>query len=54
MHYDSIGALSRRIQEQAVSPVDVVDACLKRIDALNPKLNAYELAAKLASMHPIA
>ena len=41
MHYDSIGALSRRIQEQTVSPVDVVDACLKRIATLNPVLNAF-------------
>ena len=41
MHYESIGALSRRIQDQTVSPVDVVDACLKRIAALNPELNAF-------------
>src|SRR5215213_2243494 len=41
MHYDSIGALSRRIQEQTVSPVDVVDACLKRIATFNPALNAF-------------
>src|SRR5215207_3405346 len=41
MHYDSIGALSRRIQLQTVSPVDVVDACLKRIATLNPVLNAF-------------
>jgi aspartyl-tRNA(Asn)/glutamyl-tRNA(Gln) amidotransferase subunit A len=41
MHYDSIGALSRRIQEKTVSPVDVVDACLKRIATLNPVLNAF-------------
>src|SRR5829696_7141615 len=41
MHYDSIGALSKRIQLQTVSPVDVVDACLKRIATLNPVLNAF-------------
>ena len=41
MHYDSIGALSKRIQNQTLSPVDVVDACLKRIAALNPVLNAF-------------
>jgi aspartyl-tRNA(Asn)/glutamyl-tRNA(Gln) amidotransferase subunit A len=41
LHYDSIGALSRRIQEQTVSPVDVVEACLKRIATLNPVLNAF-------------
>jgi aspartyl-tRNA(Asn)/glutamyl-tRNA(Gln) amidotransferase subunit A len=41
VHYDSIGALSRRIQERTVSPVDVVDACLRRIATLNPVLNAF-------------
>ena len=41
MYYDSIGELSRRIREHAVSPVDVVEACLKRIAALNPTLNAF-------------
>ena len=41
MHYDSIGAVSRRIKEQTLSPVDVVDACLKRIATLNPVLNAF-------------
>ena len=41
MHYDSIEALSRRIQQRTVSPVDVVDACLKRIATLNPVLNAF-------------
>jgi aspartyl-tRNA(Asn)/glutamyl-tRNA(Gln) amidotransferase subunit A len=41
MYYDSIGELSKRIHEQAVSPVDVVEACLKRIEALNPALNAF-------------
>ena len=37
MYYDSIGELSRRIHEQAVSPVEVVEACLKRIETLNPR-----------------
>jgi aspartyl-tRNA(Asn)/glutamyl-tRNA(Gln) amidotransferase subunit A len=41
LHYDTIGALSERINEQTVSPVDVVDACLKRIAVLNPVLNAF-------------
>src|SRR5215212_6857867 len=41
MHYESIGALSRRIRERTVSPVDVVEACLKRIATLNPTLNAF-------------
>ena len=41
MHYDSIGELSTRIRERMVSPVDVVDVCLKRVAALNPALNAF-------------
>jgi aspartyl-tRNA(Asn)/glutamyl-tRNA(Gln) amidotransferase subunit A len=41
MYYESIGELCKRIREQTVSPVDVVDACLKRIERLNPTLNAF-------------
>jgi aspartyl-tRNA(Asn)/glutamyl-tRNA(Gln) amidotransferase subunit A len=41
MHYESIGELSNRIREQTVSPVEVVEACLTRIETLNPTLNAF-------------
>jgi aspartyl-tRNA(Asn)/glutamyl-tRNA(Gln) amidotransferase subunit A len=41
MYYQSIGELCRRIHDQAVSPVDVVEACLKRIERWNPTLNAF-------------
>src|SRR5215207_501176 len=41
MHYESIGALSGRIRERTVSPVDVVEACLTRIATFNPALNAF-------------
>jgi aspartyl-tRNA(Asn)/glutamyl-tRNA(Gln) amidotransferase subunit A len=41
MYYESIGELSRRIHQQTVSPVEVVEACLKRIERLNPTLNAF-------------
>jgi aspartyl-tRNA(Asn)/glutamyl-tRNA(Gln) amidotransferase subunit A len=41
MYYESIGELSARIHDQAVSPVEVVEACLKRIERLNPTLNAF-------------
>src|SRR4051794_38324504 len=41
MYYDSIGELSRRIHERTVSPVEVVEVCLKRIETLNPTLNAF-------------
>lgn len=41
MHYDSISAISGRIRDQRVSPVELVAACLRRIEALNPRLNAF-------------
>src|SRR5687768_11073074 len=41
MHYDSIGELSRRIHGRTVSPVELVDVCLRRIESLNPTLNAF-------------
>lgn len=41
MHYTSIGVLGRRIRQRSVSPVEVVDACLDRIAAFNPALNAF-------------
>src|SRR5262249_23133645 len=37
----SINELSARIRERTLSPVTVVDACLARIEALNPRLNAF-------------
>ena len=39
--YAMIGHLAKLIKTQKVSPVEVVDACLKRIEELNPKLNAF-------------
>ncbi len=41
MYYDSIGEVSSRIRERTVSPVEVVETCLKRIEALNRSLNAF-------------
>ena len=39
--YSRIHEVSKRIRKQEVSPIDVVGACLKRIEALNPELNAF-------------
>jgi aspartyl-tRNA(Asn)/glutamyl-tRNA(Gln) amidotransferase subunit A len=41
IHYLSIHELSRRIQEQKISPVEVVDICLHRIETVAPHLNAF-------------
>jgi aspartyl-tRNA(Asn)/glutamyl-tRNA(Gln) amidotransferase subunit A len=40
-YYSSITSLSKFIREQKISPVEIVDACLQRIEDLNPKLNAF-------------
>jgi aspartyl-tRNA(Asn)/glutamyl-tRNA(Gln) amidotransferase subunit A len=39
--YASIGEMSARIRRQEISPVDVVQASLQRIEKLNPLLNAF-------------
>src|SRR5215469_8276271 len=36
-----IATLHDRIRTLTVSPVEVVDTCLKRIEQINPKLNAF-------------
>jgi len=38
---DSALGLADLVRRRAVSPVELVDACLERIEALNPQLNAY-------------
>ena len=40
IHYAPVRALAGAIREGRVSSVEVVDACLARIDAVNPALNA--------------
>jgi aspartyl-tRNA(Asn)/glutamyl-tRNA(Gln) amidotransferase subunit A len=40
-HYSSIKELSKSIREQTFSPVEIVEACLQRIEDLNPKLNTF-------------
>src|SRR5262245_15160672 len=37
--------LAKRIREKDVSPVDVTEALLRRLEALNPRLNAFCLVA---------
>jgi Asp-tRNA(Asn)/Glu-tRNA(Gln) amidotransferase A subunit family amidase len=38
---DSALALADLVRRRALSPVELVDACLARIEALNPQLNAF-------------
>jgi aspartyl-tRNA(Asn)/glutamyl-tRNA(Gln) amidotransferase subunit A len=37
-----LAELSSRIRARKLSPVDLTDACLERIDRLSPKLNAFQ------------
>jgi aspartyl-tRNA(Asn)/glutamyl-tRNA(Gln) amidotransferase subunit A len=37
----SLNEASRLIQDRKISPVELTQACLKRIERLNPKLNAF-------------
>jgi aspartyl-tRNA(Asn)/glutamyl-tRNA(Gln) amidotransferase subunit A len=39
--YLSAGQLSRLIRKKEISPVEVVEAHLSRIEALEPKLNSF-------------
>ena len=39
--YMSIAEVSEMLRQRKVSPVDLTIACLKRIELLNPKLNAF-------------
>jgi aspartyl-tRNA(Asn)/glutamyl-tRNA(Gln) amidotransferase subunit A len=41
VHYSSIGELAPLIQTSQLSPIDIVDACLARIELLNRRLNAF-------------
>ncbi len=41
MYYETIRELSVKIKNQEISPVELVEACLERIEELNPKLNAF-------------
>jgi aspartyl-tRNA(Asn)/glutamyl-tRNA(Gln) amidotransferase subunit A len=41
IHYQTIGELHEQIKTGKMSPVDVVDSCLTRINRLNPTLNAF-------------
>ena len=41
IHLLSVAELSRLIEKREISPVEVTDASLERMERLDPKLNAY-------------
>jgi len=42
LHYLDVSEASERIREGALSPVELTEALLARIEELNPQLKAYE------------
>src|SRR5262245_46784572 len=40
-YYSTVSDLSKLIQTQTVSPVEIVETCLNRIEKFNPELNAF-------------
>jgi aspartyl-tRNA(Asn)/glutamyl-tRNA(Gln) amidotransferase subunit A len=43
LHYLSLHELQDRLRTGEISPIEVLDGCLDRIEALNPRLNAFAL-----------
>jgi amidase/aspartyl-tRNA(Asn)/glutamyl-tRNA(Gln) amidotransferase subunit A len=39
--YSSAADLAARVKHRELSPVEIVDACIERIEARNPSLNAF-------------
>jgi aspartyl-tRNA(Asn)/glutamyl-tRNA(Gln) amidotransferase subunit A len=40
-HFSTISELAPRIRRREISPVEIVQQCLRRIEKLNPELNAF-------------
>jgi aspartyl-tRNA(Asn)/glutamyl-tRNA(Gln) amidotransferase subunit A len=41
LYYYSVAELSEQVRSKNISPVQILEACLSRIEALNPRLNAF-------------
>jgi aspartyl-tRNA(Asn)/glutamyl-tRNA(Gln) amidotransferase subunit A len=46
LHFQTISELARSIREEGLSPVDITDHYLSRIEALDPHLKAYRLVCR--------
>jgi amidase len=49
LHYASASTLARAIRQKEVSALEVVEACLRRIESVNPKVNALVLSTSEAA-----
>jgi aspartyl-tRNA(Asn)/glutamyl-tRNA(Gln) amidotransferase subunit A len=50
LHYGTIREVSALLREGKVSPVELVEACLRRIDHLQPRLNAFITVTRDAAL----
>src|SRR5262245_42974974 len=41
LYYFTVAELSEQVRSKNISPVQIVEACLARIEGLNPRLNAF-------------
>ena len=41
LYYYGVAELSEQVRSKNISPVQILEACLSRIEALNPRLNAF-------------
>jgi aspartyl-tRNA(Asn)/glutamyl-tRNA(Gln) amidotransferase subunit A len=41
LYYFTVAELSEQVRSKNISPVQILEACLSRIEALNPRLNAF-------------
>ena len=49
LHFASLVSLAERVRTREVSSLEIVEACLRRIDAVNPQLNAVVRLAEDAT-----
>ncbi len=57
LHFQTISELSRQIHAGTVSPVELTEQCLARIEVLDPRLNAFRMVIReraLAAAHAAA
>ena len=57
LHFQTISELSRQIHAGTVSPVELTEQCLARIEVLDPRLNAFRMVIReraLAAAHEAA
>jgi aspartyl-tRNA(Asn)/glutamyl-tRNA(Gln) amidotransferase subunit A len=53
-HFASLSQISRLIRDRKLSPVELVESCLERINCLQPRLNAFITVASGEALRAVA